>query len=149
MSLAVQRYQKLLKRDKNDCPVLEIGTNVLCWKPDLLAGKLGINWSGPYKIHRRLSKDSYIVKCPFTKKEYRRHISLIRPLRRKLQEDTTEFINDEIKKDAKDQIPLHKIEKNSNTKLTSSPQNQKDRHEPADKVDNEDKSWIPRLRPRR
>ena len=88
------------------------------------------------------------AKSPFTKKEYRRHISLIRPLRRKLQEDTTEFINDEIKKDAKDQIPLHKIEKNSNTKLTSSPQNQKDRHEPADEVDNEDKSWIHRLRPR-
>ncbi|CBY14845.1 unnamed protein product [Oikopleura dioica] len=91
LNFQVQRYQKLLKRDRNNCPVLDIGTAVLCWKPDLLAGKLGINWSGPYKIHRRLSKDSYILKCPLTKKEYRRHISLIRPLRRKLQGDTTEL----------------------------------------------------------
>ena len=52
-----------------------------------------------YKIHRRLSKDSYILKCPLTKKEYRRHISLIRPLRRKLQGDTTEFITEDELKD--------------------------------------------------
>ena len=68
LNFQVQRYQKLLKRDRNNCPVLDIGTAVLCWKPDLLAGKLGINWSGPYKIHRRLSKDSYILKCALTKK---------------------------------------------------------------------------------
>jgi len=163
LNFQVERYQKLLKRDKNDCPVLDLGTNVLCWKPDLLAGKLGINWSGPYKIHRRLSKDSYIVKCPLTKKEYRRHISLIRPLRRKLQEDTTEFINEEIEKDAEDQISYRKFGTNSNhstddnvetssTKqnkmLTSSQLNQKDRHEPVDKVDNED-TWKNRLRSRR
>ena len=92
LNFQVQRYQKMLKRDQNDCPVLELGTSVLCWKPDLFAGKLGVHWSGPFKVHRRLCKDSYILKCPLTRKEYRRHISLIRPLRRKLEDDKKEFI---------------------------------------------------------
>ena len=164
LNFQVQRYQKLLKRDRNNCPVLNIGTAVLCWKPDLLAGKLGINWSGPYKIHRRLSKDSYILKCPLTKKEYRRHISLIRPLRRKLQGDTTEFITEDELKDAEDQLINRKIETHkdhiaqndkdeiistkSDTKLTSSHLIQRDRHEPADEVENED-NWKNRLRSRR
>ncbi|CBY43208.1 unnamed protein product, partial [Oikopleura dioica] len=164
LNFQVQRYQKLLKRDKNDCPVLDLGTVVLCWKPDLLAGKLGINWSGPYKIHRRLSKDSYIVKCPITKKEYRRHISLIRPLRQKLQGDTTEFIKEDEKENAEDQLTYRKIDTRkdysahddedetsstkSDIKLTSSPLNQKDRHEPVDEIDYED-IWKNRLRSRK
>ena len=129
----------------------------------MLAGKLGINWSGPYKIHRRLSKDSYIVKCPITKKEYRRHISLIRPLRQKLQGDTTEFIKEDEKENAEVQLTNRKIDtlkdhsahddKNEisstklDKKLTSSPLNQKDRHEPVDEVDYED-IWKNRLRSR-
>jgi hypothetical protein len=148
LNFQVQRYQKLLKRDRNNCPVLDIGTSVLCWKPDLRAGKLGVNWSGPYRIHRRLSKDSYIVKCPLTKKEYRRHISLIRPLRRKLQGDTTEFINDDNEQDQLINRKIKNHEDKQETTLKPSANIQKDRQEPVDKVDNED-SWKHRLRSRR
>ena len=115
LNFQVQRYQKILKRDKNDCPVLELGTSVLCWKPDLFAGKLGIHWSGPFKVHRRLCKDSYILKCPLTRKEYRRHISLIRPLRRKLENDKKEFI-----------IENNKSEKSEDPVLDQKPECPKD-----------------------
>jgi hypothetical protein len=148
LNFQVHRYQKLLKRDRNNCPVLDIGTSLLCWKPDLLAGKLGVNWSGPFRIHRRLSKDSYIVKCPLTKKEYRRHISLIRPLRRKLQGDTTEFINDDNEQDQLINRKIKNHEDKQETTLKPSANIQKDRQEPVDKVDNED-SWKHRLRSRR
>ena len=160
LNFQIIRYQKFLQRDKNDCPVLDIGTSVLCWKPDLFTGKLGIHWSGPYKVHRRISKDSYIIKCPLTKKEYRRHISLIRPLRRKLEGDSTELITKD-NENAEDQIKNRKVEtshkdqklvidrdENAESTLTSSKEIQKDRHEPVDQVEKED-PWKNRLRSRR
>ena len=42
--------------------------------------KLNRVWFGPFTIIKRLSKDSYIVKDIETRREYRRHINLIRPL---------------------------------------------------------------------
>ena len=93
LAFQMERYQKQLKKDTNNCPILEIGTRVLAWKPDILSGKLGCNWSGPYKVYRRISKDSYIVKCEKTNREYRRHISLLRPL--KIRTDCkTQFITE-------------------------------------------------------
>ena len=79
LAFQVARYQKLLKRDKNDCPVLEIGSKCLIWKPAFR--KLNRVWYGPFTIHKRISKDSYIVKDTVTRREYRRHINLIRPLK--------------------------------------------------------------------
>ncbi|CBY08090.1 unnamed protein product [Oikopleura dioica] len=93
LAFQIERYQKQLKKDTNNCPILEIGTRVLAWKPDILSGKLGCNWSGPYKVYRRISKNSYIVKCEKTNREYRRHISLLRPL--KIRTDCkTQFITE-------------------------------------------------------
>ena len=165
LNFQVQRYQNLLKRDKNNCPVLEIGQSVLCWKPDLFAGKLGINWSGPFKVHRRLCKDSYIIKCPLTRKEYRRHISLIRPLRRKSKDDTTEFITEEsdlTNENEKSEVPVHdpeapyqnqmtpddKIESvfTPNEMLKPPKEDVIDRHEPVDEVEKD--IWKNRLRSR-
>ena len=85
----VSRYQKLVDRDVNNCPILEIGSKCLVWKPALR--KLNRVWFGPYIIKRRISKDSYIVKDTETHREYRRHVSLLRPLRPNLAqtEDST------------------------------------------------------------
>jgi hypothetical protein len=96
----MERYQKQLKKDRNNCPILDIGTKVLAWKPDILSGKLGCNWSGPYKVHRRISKDSYIVKCEQTNREYRRHVSLLRPLKSRTGCKTQFIMEPSIKDDS-------------------------------------------------
>ena len=77
----MDRYHQLVKKDKNNAPVLPIGCKVLCYKPDLISGKLGINWDGPYYVKTRISKDSYILMCPKTNRTYRRHLQNIRPLK--------------------------------------------------------------------
>ncbi|CAG5101552.1 Oidioi.mRNA.OKI2018_I69.YSR.g17202.t1.cds [Oikopleura dioica] len=75
----VSRYRKLLARDKNNAPTLEIGSKCLIWKPAFR--KLNRVWFGPFTVIKRISKDSYIVKDVETRREYRRHINLIRPLK--------------------------------------------------------------------
>jgi hypothetical protein len=119
----VQRYQKLLEKDRNNCPVLELGTKVLAWKPNIADGKLGTNWSGPFFVHKRISKDSYILKCTDTSRTYRRHISLIRPLKTKIG-NTTEFKKlqclSKDNSDDKNDTPANEIDKENNEVETSS-----------------------------
>lgn len=149
-----KRYQSLLEKDTNNCPILDIGTKVLVWKPDLFSGKLGCNWSGPYKIHRRISKDSYIVKCEQTQREYRRHISLMRPLKIKIDDCKTQFVKDD--NDVSTENEYDDIIQNDNAECEQSkPNAQSNGTEEDNKYDNKkektvtQEDWSKRLRPRR
>ena len=160
----VQRYQKLLRKDNNNCPVLELGTQVLVWKPNLFNGKLGTNWSGPFYVHRRISKDSYILKCPLTKREYRLHISLIRPLKNKIG-DSTKFVSitDEIdhssRSDEKPRCVFNEIKEDTQINDSRSTAPKKDAepkedpkniiHDPTAPLKNDPANWSKRLRPRK
>ena len=159
----VQRYHKLLDRDRNNCPVLEIGTKVLAWKPNIADGKLGTNWSGPYIVHKRISKDSYILKCTETSRIYRRHISLIRPLKTKIG-NTTEFKKLQCPKtDDSEKINDTHVETNDveNNEVKTSSENcelvKKQFHEISplpdlqiqDEIKPSETQWSTRLRPRK
>ena len=87
-------------------------------------------------MHKRISKDSYIVKCETTLREYRRHVSLIRPLRlrsreflKEQEENSQSKCKDEVSKPA--QKPMHDFIEDKND--TNDPQG----------------DWKNRLRPRR
>ena len=140
LAFQVARYQKLLKRDKNDCPVLEIGSKCLIWKPAFR--KLNRVWYGPFTIHKRISKDSYIVKDTVTRREYRRHINLIRPLKNALEDAVNP------------QNPvIDEIEASGSTAAENSTEENvhdvRDLNESCPGTDARIESWSNRLRPRK
>ena len=80
MKYQYEKYGKLLTKDKCQAPVLKIGSTALIWKPDITQGKLSKSWAGPFVISKRISKDSYILRDPQTKRSYRRNIRHLRPV---------------------------------------------------------------------
>ena len=87
------KYAKLLSKDKNSAPILNVGQRVLMWKPDICQGKLTKTWIGPLRVAKRLSKDSYLLCCDETKRKYRRNIRLIRPIAPSAEHDVEENIS--------------------------------------------------------
>jgi len=80
MQFQYQKYSQLLKKDKGGAPIIKIGQKCLLWKPTIVEGKLSRCWSGPYRVIKRISKDSYILKNNETKMTYRRNIRHLRPI---------------------------------------------------------------------
>ena len=81
MQFQYEKYEKLLSNDKGNAPILKIGTKCLVWKPCITDGKLSRSWSGPFIITRRLSKHTYMLKDPTSKRNYKRNIRHLRQLK--------------------------------------------------------------------
>jgi len=80
MKFQYEKYSKLLEKDTNKAPTLKIGSKALIWRPQTDQGKLSKSWAGPYVINKRISKDTYILRDPETKRSYRRNVRHLRPL---------------------------------------------------------------------
>ena len=81
MEIHYNRYAKFFKRrPEGNAPQLVIGQSVITYKPSITNGKLSCHYSGPYSVEKRLFKDTYLLKCPTTRRLYRRNIKYIRVL---------------------------------------------------------------------
>ena len=80
MAYQYNKYSQLLQKDRKGAETLKIGSKALVWKPSISGGKLSTSWTGPYTVIKRISKDSYILRCKDTKRTYRRNIKNLRPL---------------------------------------------------------------------
>ena len=76
----MDRYQKLLDRDKNTAPTLRIGERVLIFKPGIKATKHYTLWNGPLTVIKQIAKDTYQIRDPITKRVFVRNIKRIRKL---------------------------------------------------------------------
>ena len=80
MAFQYNKYAKLLAKDTTKTPLLKVNDFALIWKPEITDGKLAKNWSGPFRVAKRLSKHSYVLVDDDTKRSYRRNIRHLRPL---------------------------------------------------------------------
>ena len=69
----------------------EIGTKVLRWYPPKANQKLGLGWTGPYVIHRKLSDITYEIQDCKNSKLKVVHVDHLKPLR--TRENTNNTIN--------------------------------------------------------
>jgi hypothetical protein len=98
MNFQYNKYSELLKKDHKAAPILKIGFKALIWKPNISSGKLGVAWSGPFVVIKRLSKDSYLLKDKATHRVYRRSIRHLRPLEIN-QVEIEKNLNDEVEEE--------------------------------------------------
>ena len=98
MNFQYNKYSELLKKDHKGAPILKIGSKALIWKPNISSGKLGVAWSGPFVVIKRLSKDSYLLKDKATHRVYRRSIRHLRPLEIN-QVEIEKNLNDEVEEE--------------------------------------------------
>ncbi|CBY11105.1 unnamed protein product [Oikopleura dioica] len=143
----MDRYNKLVQKDNNSAPVLAKGTKLLTFKSDHQSGKLGIHWDGPFFVKDRISKDSYILMCPETHRQYRRHLRYIRPFK---TFDETEITATMIT-DKKEKILKCLSTKNDDAQKSALVENCEDQKDQTDlQILFEDKNnWADRLWPRK
>ena len=77
-----RRHENLLKNFKGNAEPLKIGDECLVYKPSVSEGKLGRCWEGPFKIIKRISKHTYILRDPKTQFTYRRNCRHLRKISR-------------------------------------------------------------------
>ena len=76
------RHENLLRNDKGTDQEIKVGDKCLIWKPSISEGKLARSWEGPFPVIKRISKASYILRDPRTKRTFRRNCRHLRLLRR-------------------------------------------------------------------
>ena len=74
-----QRFGKIVSTSSNSNK-LQIGDSVVAYQPDIKATKFCVKYDGPYTIIKQLNPSAYIVRCPNSHKELRRHVRHLRPL---------------------------------------------------------------------
>ena len=96
----VDRHEKLLEKNVGNAKPIKIGTRCLIWKPQVFDGKLSRQWQGPFKVIKKISKHSYILHCPSTRKNFKRNVRHLRVLADKNQPtENTEKIEETIEPD--------------------------------------------------
>ena len=80
-----QRYAKTLEKDKGPRPKIEIGSQVLFYKPTIFNRKHVPAWSGPCVIHKQLALNTFEVRDRFGK-SFIRHSRNLRLCNYKINE---------------------------------------------------------------
>jgi len=120
LSYQIKRHAKLLEGEKRkNIPQLEIGSRALVYRPDLKHNKLSLSWDGPYEVIRKRHENSYSLRHLQTQRVFNRHISHIRPLpdRNEEEEPEQQEINDEI--DEQNNELIHKNDQSQNDQFIS------------------------------